>query len=184
MPRTTDRDAMQARILAAARNVFSAKGLSAATMAQIAQEAGLAKGTLYLHFANKEALVLALVAQSFDQFRQVADTFDPPTPEAFQAALIALILRPEAELDETRAFFDLLGPGLGTPEVAALIEQGMAHLATRLEASMTALGFDPAPQQGRAMAAMIDGMVLHFALFRPDAPTRAAMAKAAVQQSR
>jgi AcrR family transcriptional regulator len=43
-------------ILEAALCVFSERGFEAARMDEVAARAGIAKGTLYLHFADKEAL--------------------------------------------------------------------------------------------------------------------------------
>jgi AcrR family transcriptional regulator len=45
-------------ILKAARKLFARKGLAGTTMDEIAQEAGLAKGTLYLYFASKHEIYL------------------------------------------------------------------------------------------------------------------------------
>ena len=50
-------------ILAAARRLMDQKGLDALTMDEIAQAAGVAKGTLYLYFENKDELIQALLSQ-------------------------------------------------------------------------------------------------------------------------
>jgi AcrR family transcriptional regulator len=47
-------------ILDAAVSVFSAKGLAGATMDDIARQAGVAKGTIYLYFETKEHLLASL----------------------------------------------------------------------------------------------------------------------------
>ncbi|MGH2769324.1 MAG: TetR/AcrR family transcriptional regulator, partial [Actinomycetota bacterium] len=47
-------------ILDAAVSVFGAKGLVVATMDDIARQAGVAKGTLYLYFETKEHLLASL----------------------------------------------------------------------------------------------------------------------------
>ncbi|MCF8093026.1 MAG: TetR/AcrR family transcriptional regulator [Desulfotignum sp.] len=47
-------------IINAARKVFSAKGFNSATMEEIASEAELSPGTLYLYFKNKEELHTSL----------------------------------------------------------------------------------------------------------------------------
>jgi AcrR family transcriptional regulator len=48
-------------ILVAALDEFSAQGFAAARLEDVARRAGVAKGTIYLHFANKEALFQELV---------------------------------------------------------------------------------------------------------------------------
>jgi AcrR family transcriptional regulator len=48
-------------ILAAALDEFSARGFGAARLEDVARRAGVAKGTIYLHFASKEALFQELV---------------------------------------------------------------------------------------------------------------------------
>jgi AcrR family transcriptional regulator len=47
-----------AGILEAARRTFASRGFRAATMDEIAQAAGVAKGTLYLYFSSKQAIYL------------------------------------------------------------------------------------------------------------------------------
>src|SRR5260221_13984353 len=57
-------------ILATAWQLFQGMSYSAIAMAEVAERAGLAKGTLYLYFKTKEELFLAL------QEQQLADWFD------------------------------------------------------------------------------------------------------------
>jgi AcrR family transcriptional regulator len=56
-------DALQnrAEILDVARRLFDQYGAAAVTMSQIAQEAGVGKGTLYRNFSNKAELCLAML---------------------------------------------------------------------------------------------------------------------------
>lgn len=49
-------------ILDAAREVFIERGFAAARIEDVAARAGIAKGTVYLHFDSKEALFKALIA--------------------------------------------------------------------------------------------------------------------------
>jgi AcrR family transcriptional regulator len=53
--------ARRAAILAAALDEFSARGFAAARLDDVAKRAGVAKGTIYLHFKDKEALFQELV---------------------------------------------------------------------------------------------------------------------------
>ena len=57
----TDRHTTKERILDAALEVFSEKGFHSATVDEIAERAGVGKGTLYRHFSNKETLFNDLV---------------------------------------------------------------------------------------------------------------------------
>lgn len=50
----------RAEILEAALGLFSSKGFHETTMEEVAQAAGVAKGTIYLYFQSKEHLLLAL----------------------------------------------------------------------------------------------------------------------------
>jgi TetR/AcrR family transcriptional repressor of mexJK operon len=49
------------KVLAAARTVFLTHGFSAATTDMIQREAGVSKSTVYAHYANKEALFVAVI---------------------------------------------------------------------------------------------------------------------------
>ena len=50
------------RILEAARKLFAASGYESSTTREIADAAGIANGTLFNYFPNKEAILAALVA--------------------------------------------------------------------------------------------------------------------------
>ncbi len=56
-------------ILAAATKVFSQKGIAAATMAEIASEAGISPGAIYRYFENKEQLAQGCMNQSIDSVK-------------------------------------------------------------------------------------------------------------------
>jgi TetR/AcrR family transcriptional regulator, fatty acid metabolism regulator protein len=56
----TQRQDKRARILDAAVRVFAERGFFTATVAEIAREAGVADGTIYLYFKSKDDLLLRL----------------------------------------------------------------------------------------------------------------------------
>lgn len=64
-------------ILDAAIKVFAKNGFHQSTVAQIAREAGVADGTIYLYFENKEDILYQFFAnktrQIFDRFQQVVE---------------------------------------------------------------------------------------------------------------
>src|SRR5918995_869991 len=61
----------QAQLVDAAERVLRAKGLAKATTREIAREAGLAEGTLYLHFADRLDLVRAVHEKLLPAFVEV-----------------------------------------------------------------------------------------------------------------
>jgi AcrR family transcriptional regulator len=61
------------RIIAAARKRFDHYGISKTTMQEIATDAGVAVGTVYLYFANKDALIVACAEVFVEQHRQTAE---------------------------------------------------------------------------------------------------------------
>jgi len=57
-------------IVSAALRVFARKGYRAASIQEIAEEAGVAKGSIYLHFKSKDELALAAVSDVYDRVRR------------------------------------------------------------------------------------------------------------------
>lgn len=67
MPRTQPPDVRREQILRAAEQLFIADGLSA-SIADVAEAAGVAKGTVYLYFASRDELVAALRARYLGEY--------------------------------------------------------------------------------------------------------------------
>ena len=57
-----DPEQRRAEILAAAFACFAERGFAATRMEDVASRAGIAKGTVYLHFPDKERLFIDLVS--------------------------------------------------------------------------------------------------------------------------
>src|ERR1700730_7495747 len=53
-------------VLQAARRIFARLGYSATNVEDIAREAGMAKGTIYLYFKSKEEVFAAMLARDFE----------------------------------------------------------------------------------------------------------------------
>jgi AcrR family transcriptional regulator len=64
-------------IMAAARKIFTRDGFRAAKMTDIATEAGVAAGTLYLYFNSKDALSNAMSEDFFNRCAQLIDECIP-----------------------------------------------------------------------------------------------------------
>jgi AcrR family transcriptional regulator len=71
-------------ILLAARRVFAHQGYHEAKVGNIAAEAGVAKGTVYLHFADKRSMFVELINSLFDRLEASILTVDPAGDVASQ----------------------------------------------------------------------------------------------------
>lgn len=64
--REREKEQRQLDIINAAERVFFSKGIDQATMDEVAQEAELSKGTLYLYFSSKEDLYMAIINRAHE----------------------------------------------------------------------------------------------------------------------
>jgi AcrR family transcriptional regulator len=80
-PATRRRELPEVRreqILDAAAAVFLDRGLAEATMAEVAEAAGVAKGTVYLYFDSKSVLLTALRARYTSQWLEQSGRLETP----------------------------------------------------------------------------------------------------------
>ena len=92
LPRRERRkEARPAELIDAALDVFAERGFSGARLEDIAQRAGVTKGTVYLYFDSKEQLFEAAVRQtlvsSIARGQATLRDFDGPTPELLRIVL-------------------------------------------------------------------------------------------------
>jgi AcrR family transcriptional regulator len=69
------RAATQEKVQAAAIVLFARRGFAATNMRDIAREAGISTGSIYRHYATKDDLFSALVAQATDGLRRIVELF-------------------------------------------------------------------------------------------------------------
>src|SRR5271157_419238 len=88
-------------ILAAATRVFAAKGFSAATTKDIANEADIGESTLYNYFDSKREIMMAIM----DEYKKLFDTdFREATALASREAFVELVDK-TIDLFTSRMFF-------------------------------------------------------------------------------
>lgn len=85
------KQARPGEILAAGLEVFAERGFSATRLDDVAERAGVAKGTVYLYFATKEELFEAVVRDAFSPILERM-TGAVALPEASCPALIRLLI--------------------------------------------------------------------------------------------
>ncbi|WP_194720771.1 TetR/AcrR family transcriptional regulator [Noviherbaspirillum malthae] len=87
-PRWTRRkEARPQELLAAALDLFVERGYAATRLDDVAAQAGVSKGTLYLYFTNKEELFKAVVRENvvpvLGEAEEIVDSFQGPTADLF-----------------------------------------------------------------------------------------------------
>lgn len=129
------------QIVDGARRVFLAEGYEGASMAGIAREAGVSKGTLYVYFTNKEALFSAVAEEACRrQGDSVFDMLEAPGTAAellpafgrhFMDFLLSdrttglrrLVTAESQKFPELGRVFYEAGPKRGTERLAAFLKR-------------------------------------------------------------
>jgi AcrR family transcriptional regulator len=102
------------RIIDAAEHVFVRRGLAGTRMSDVAAEAGLATGTLYNYFANRDALLSSLVEHRIDQLVaavQAAYAAEAERGGAHCDRLLAVVRATFQHYESHRALFTVLTGG-------------------------------------------------------------------------
>lgn len=188
MPKFVDREEMQHGILDAAMQVYAKKGYHAATIADVAEAAGLGKGTLYLYFKNKESIAISMVERHFKgmEDRFFGETI-PDTLDDFANGLSQTMNIPDDHAKFIRVFFEVFGPSFASDtfsaKVAAFFDKLGNHYTGQIKHLQT-LGEiredADAKKLGRVLASLIDGMILHKGLFSISAARHKAMRAEAI----
>lgn len=172
MARQADRRATtSAAILASARGLFGAQGFAAATMDDIAQGAGVAKGAVYHHFPAKEAVFAAV-------FDEVAGEVEAQVNAAAQGQTDVLA----SMVAGVRAYFTLCSEG---PTGRIMLKDGPAVLGWVRWREIDAAHFSGA-MEAALSTAMAHGLIAQqpvapLARLLLGAVTEAAMACGAAQ---
>jgi AcrR family transcriptional regulator len=169
-------EAQRSNILAAARRVFARKG-KAATMADIAQAAGVSQGLPYRYFPGKDAIFRELVEQALTQ-AQIDSTAPAeaasPTPGERLATLITQMV--EYRRDNLE-FFQLLdqvvNSGQPPDDITDMIRRRRTAFLAELRALIVAAqasgecAADDPDQLVFAVTACLDGLT-RFGLHQPE----------------
>ena len=173
MPKIVDKEKMREGILEAFLNTLLKYGFHNSSMTKIAQEAGIAKGTLYLYFDSKEKLIETLTEQYFSTMQKRL------IPKEYFESLEALLKHIERSLfineEETAfipIFFEVFGSSFSSPqfvekyksffdEVGVFYAENFQML---IDNELMNSNIDP-KSMGRVLVSMLDGIVLHKGFF-------------------
>lgn len=127
-------DDTRRRIRTAARQLFEELGFTAATVAEIARQAGVSQATVYAVYGSKPGIVAALI-DDLEERAEIAPRIAEMQQETDPSRILALFAAGNRAVFERghvilRAAYD----ALGSPEVAALAQAGDANRRQACEA--------------------------------------------------
>lgn len=125
-------EATRGRILTAARNLFVRNGYHGTTIKKIAEAAGVAEPTIYVHFGSKQALVEALMAEVKSSEVELEETYNrSSTSETLATGFAVLRRHYELGADIERVIRDAERNG-----EALAVDTGMDDAARRRHARL------------------------------------------------
>ena len=143
MPRIaeTARAARREQIIAAGLACFARSGYHATTMADVAAQAGISKGTPYLYFDSKQALFLALHEQWDCGAKQRVDDAVAALPEArrqspravLRAIACAIAAHVQAEAETCRVLMEARALAAHEPVIAATVRAADQQMHRQME---------------------------------------------------
>jgi AcrR family transcriptional regulator len=127
VPKLVDHDAKRREILEVTWRIMATRGADAATMREIAREAGYANGALAYYFANKDALVAAAYGYVFDRTndRIRAATSDLRGLAALRAFLVEVLPTTEVTRLEARIVLPFWSRSVTDERLARLNDAAM-----------------------------------------------------------
>ena len=165
--REREKQERRAAILAAAEQVIIARGFAEASIDGIARAAGLAAGTVYLYFPNKEALFQDLLSS---KVRQLNDAVAAETGKdrVFAKTLPAVVQAMFQHFEAHHGFFEIfvrerVELSRGAPQtegVLAEIEAGTRQMTEWISAAQKAGSVGKG--KARSLAQALRGLVFQF----------------------
>ena len=162
------------RLIEAGTKLFARRGFARTRATDISREAGVAVGTLYVHFTDKEDLLREILFQGFEEIhavvRRIADTKYATVRESVRAHAEALV----GYAAEHPALFQILFSTEVTTTAAGaeLLESLMAHQEERLREGM-AEGYFRADLDPAVAARAVIGMLIQVLHWWTQDPSRA-----------
>lgn len=122
------REEREALILGAAAELLAERGYHEMSLDDIATRVGISKGTIYLHFASKEDLVIAFLDQGMSAFLGVMDAMlsGPATPPEKVRAIIDHV---SSSMTDER--FQVIGAMMQAPEIHSRLAERQDEMRKR-----------------------------------------------------
>lgn len=150
-------------ILEAAIIIFAKKGYHAASIANIASEAGISKGLLYNYFSSKEDVLKETLIGGFEHifkhYRLDPNTF---TPKQFGNLIDLTFDLLEKDFSHWKIYFSVL---MQTEVMEIIQEKLMAIMIPIIEdfaAYLAKMGYEKPLEEARFFGATLDGLSINY----------------------
>ncbi|MEL6934808.1 MAG: TetR/AcrR family transcriptional regulator [Pseudomonadota bacterium] len=170
--------ATRAKLIDAANKAIAAKGYGALRVEDVVQRAGVAKGTFFAHFRDKDALMDIIIGNEIDRF---LDQLDATPPPGSVEALIDRLTPLTQFMTHERYVFDVIlrHSGAAASEevgpIAKTFERYIMVLAPWLATASFRKDVDPWLLAEGVQALGIQCMALHFCAIHKEEPMRERM---------
>ncbi|MBB2485732.1 TetR/AcrR family transcriptional regulator [Mitsuaria sp. WAJ17] len=171
-PRQRRKEARPQELLAAALELFVEKGFAATRSEEVAQRAGVSKGTLYLYYPSKEELFKAMVRESLSSRIAEASVmiaqFEGPTPQLLHRVMhmwwAEVGLSPAGGITKI-----MMAEARNFPELASFFHEEVIAPTQALLAQVIQRGIDSGefrPVSPQMTVQVLIGPMLHLVLFQ------------------
>lgn len=173
------REETRARVVQAAFEVFSRKGIAAATLDEVAAHAGLTKGAVYSSFSGKDELVLTIMEEHVARrYRAALEAVDRTADFGSGVQEAGAVLF--AALREDEAWHRMLAEYVALSRNDAALAEGLRRSRVEARRAVEAVlrgvfaerGIEPpmpVPELALALFAVSNGLGMEMAM-DPDAP--------------
>ncbi len=167
-----NREKTRNTILDVALELFATRGFSGTSISLIAEKAGISKGLIYHYFKNKQALLKAILETGLSTIEETIErVFQIQDPSQ---KIVVLIERSFSLTERDERFWRLytnllLQPGIWEEfkkESAAFLVKAIQQF----EQLFSELGVPSPSVEARILAAILDGVSLHFMIDKKNYP--------------
>jgi TetR/AcrR family transcriptional regulator, transcriptional repressor of bet genes len=158
------------RLVQAAAIVFGREGFTTATMATVAEAAGVSKGLPYHYFSSKHELAAAVVGAHLDAVLDTLDSWSGTDPASRLRWFVRTALQHAGAGPDSYRLFLGLGMQPATRELVLAQVGARASRFATLEATLAGilseLGHADAQNAARTLRATVDGLI-QYVLMTP-----------------
>ncbi|MDW7693790.1 TetR/AcrR family transcriptional regulator [Flammeovirgaceae bacterium SG7u.111] len=176
MPRTEEKnreikEQTRAKIIEASLKTFSQKGYQAASISQIAAEAGMAKGALYHYFKNKEELLKVVILKGMEDIMGMMVVDENMAPkERFVAMLDLTFSSIETNKEYWQLYTGLISQTQSIPVVKQIFTPYFQEMIEGFIQLLTEMGVENPGEEAYIIGGMIDGIILQCLFVFEDYP--------------